>query len=579
MSPPDGTLPAFEAVRLAALARFGILDTAPEPAFDDLASLAALACDAPFALVNFVAADRLWTKARVGLDLREAPRHDSFCAHAILNPGDVLIVDDAASDARFAHLAVVEAEPFVRFYAGAPIIVDGGTAVGTISVLDPRVRALDERQREALRALARQAARMLATRDTTAHRLRVMTDRLPALIAHVDARERFTYVNARAASQFGRTPEEMIGLTIADVRDKESYDQVAAYIAAALTGQHVTFENRGLTSAGRHEFETQYVPDVDAAGRVGGFYALTIDIKDRKRAERLIGETEERLRGIADNVPAMIAEFDREGRFRFCNETCRTWLGFDPRQVIGQRIEDVVSREYWEGSREQFSAALAGQRMAFEQIVLLPGGRRCLQTTYVPHFDLDGAVTGVYVLTHDITELKDTQQRLDALARIDALTGLANRRALEERLVSGMARTRRTGVPMAVLYLDIDHFKGINDSIGHAGGDAVLVEFARRLRRAVRETDVVARYAGDEFVVALDGVADESEACTVAGKIAATIRPEFDVVGRFLSVTTSIGVALFPGGLHDASTLLSRADRALYAAKSNGRDQVAVAQA
>jgi diguanylate cyclase (GGDEF)-like protein/PAS domain S-box-containing protein len=577
MSPSRGALPAFEAVRLAALARFGILDTAPEPAFDDLAALAATLCDAPYAQVNFIAADRLWTKARVGLDVRDLPRGESFCAHAILEPAEVLVVGDASRDARFANFAIVSDDPNIRFYAGAPIVVDAGTAVGTIAVLDWQVRGLDDAQREALGALARQAARMLMARDDAAHRLRNLTDRLPALIAHLDTQERYTYVNARAARQFGRNAEEMVGLTIADIRDPDDYARVAGYIAAALTGHHVTFENHGIGPTGPYEFETQYVPDFDESQRVRGFFALTLDIADRKKAERRIDETEGRLHGIADNVPALIAEFDPEGRFRFCNEIYRTWLGVDPQEVLGQRMEDVVSHEYWEGRREQFAAALAGQRMSFEQAVLLPIGRRCLQTTYVPHFDADGDVAGVYALTLDITELKDVQQRLDALARIDALTGLANRRAFEERLVSGMARTRRTGVPLAVLYLDIDHFKNINDSLGHAGGDAVLVEFARRLRRAVRETDVVARYAGDEFVVALEGVADETEALAVASKVLAAVRAEFDVVGRLLSVTTSVGVALFAGGLHDASTLLSRADRALYSAKSGGRDQVAVA--
>jgi diguanylate cyclase (GGDEF)-like protein/PAS domain S-box-containing protein len=588
MTFPRGPQSAAETARLAALSELDILGTPPEPLFDDLAALASTLCDAPMAIVAFVGADRQWNKARVGIDVAEVPLDTSICAQVVRDPGRVLVVDDASVDARFADFAFVRGAPHIRFYAGAPIVLEGGAAVGTVAVLDSRKRTLEPRQREGLDKLARQAAKLLSTRrparpvvdhrSTLAERLRILTDKLPALIAHVDAQERFTYVNARTARTFDRTPDEMLGLTIADVRGKEAYDRVAGYIAAALTGQHVTFENHGFVDGVRYDFETQYVPDFDANGRVCGFYALTLDIADRKRAERRIGETEERLRGITDNVPALIAEFDREGRFRFCNETYRAWLGVDPHGVIGQRIEDVVSREYWDGRRTQFAAALAGQRVAFEQTVLLPIGRRCLQTTYIPHEDAGGSVAGIYALTLDITELKDIQQKLDALARIDALTGLANRRAFEERVASGMARTRRTGVPMAVLYLDIDRFKGINDSLGHAGGDAVLVEFASRLRSVVRETDVVARYAGDEFVVALEGVANESEARAVADKVVATIRAEFDVLGRQLLVTTSVGVALFAGGLHDVSTLLSLADRALYTAKSNGRDQVAIAR-
>jgi diguanylate cyclase (GGDEF)-like protein/PAS domain S-box-containing protein len=593
MTSARGPQSPVETARLAALASLAILDTPPEPAFDDLAALASTICDTPIAIVAFVGVDRQWNKAHLGIDIAEVPLHTSICAQVIRDPGRVLVVDDTAADERFADFEFVRNAPHVRFYAGAPIVLGDGAAVGTIAVIDRRPRTLHARQREGLDKLARQAATLLDARRadaqsrksstgedpaTTANRLRVLTDQLPALIGHVDAEERFTFANARAAKTFGRTVEDVIGRTIIELRGKESYDRIAGYIAAALTGQHVTFENHGFTNGTRYDLETRYVPELDANGRVRGFYALTLDITARKLAERRVAETEERLRGITNNVPALIAEFDREGRFRFCNETYRAWLGVDPQGVIGQRIEDVVSREYWEGRRAQFAAALAGQRVVFDQVVLLPIGRRCLQTTYIPHEDENGALAGVYALTLDITELKDIQQRLDTLARIDALTGLANRRAFEERVASGMARTRRSGVPMAVLYLDIDRFKGINDSLGHAGGDAVLVEFAARLRSIVRETDVVARYAGDEFVVALEGVANESEARAVADKVVATIRPEFDVLGRQLHVTTSVGVALFAGGLHDVSTLLSLADRALYTAKSNGRDQVAVAK-
>ena len=130
---------------------------------------------------------------------------------------------------------------------------------------------------------------------------------------------------------------------------------------------------------------------------------------------------------------------------------------------------------------------------------------------------------------------------------------------------------------MAVVFLDIDHFKSINDSIGHAGGDAVLCEFARRLRACVRSTDTVARLAGDEFVILLDGIDGGSEFGPLAEKIVTCIRPPFQVAGTALVVTTSVGVAVYEGGRQDAAEVLSLADGALYKAKEQGRDRFVLA--
>jgi diguanylate cyclase (GGDEF)-like protein len=173
--------------------------------------------------------------------------------------------------------------------------------------------------------------------------------------------------------------------------------------------------------------------------------------------------------------------------------------------------------------------------------------------------------------------LEEMQKQLDTLARNDALTGLPNRRFFEERVQEAIARTRRRQEPIGVMYLDLDRFDSINDSLGRAGGDAVLQEFARRLRASLRETDIAARYAGDEFMVLLEDVADEWAAERVATKILQAMNPVFRVAGHPLAVTTSIGVALHCGDAEDLETLLSRADLALFSAKKEGRNRVKVA--
>jgi diguanylate cyclase (GGDEF)-like protein len=171
----------------------------------------------------------------------------------------------------------------------------------------------------------------------------------------------------------------------------------------------------------------------------------------------------------------------------------------------------------------------------------------------------------------DITEMKDIQHRLSAFARVDSLTGLPNRAQLYERLGEAFARSRRGSAPTACLFLDIDYFKSINDSLGHAGGDEALREFGRRLQSAVRETDLVARLAGDEFVIVLEGGEQPACADAVANKIIEAMREPFFIAGAPRAVSTSVGVAVSCGEDDDADAILQRADEALYMAKRAGR--------
>jgi diguanylate cyclase (GGDEF)-like protein len=216
--------------------------------------------------------------------------------------------------------------------------------------------------------------------------------------------------------------------------------------------------------------------------------------------------------------------------------------------------------------------AFTGQHVCFEHRARLHGDLRTLETTFVPDMRPDGAVAGVYALTQDMSRIKAVEQQLIALARVDALTGIANRRKFEEVLQQAMARSKRLARRMALAYLDIDNFKAINDSMGHGAGDEVLKEFASRLIQAVRAVDLVARLAGDEFIIVLENVDQGGEAAQLAAKIVAAVRAPFTVAGMPMLVTTSVGLALYQGEDDTQSSLIARADRALYAAKRNGRD-------
>lgn len=183
-----------------------------------------------------------------------------------------------------------------------------------------------------------------------------------------------------------------------------------------------------------------------------------------------------------------------------------------------------------------------------------------------------------FAFLHDASERERSATGLLALARTDSLTDLPNRRHLYERLKESLAQVDRTQRLMAVLYMDIDHFKGINDSLGHDVGDAVLKQFAARLRASVRQIDFVARLGGDEFMVIAHELANEDDTVTVAQKILEAMANPFDVNGQSLQVTTSIGVATYAGSRLTADVLVGRADRAMYQAKRSGRNTFRIAR-
>jgi len=246
---------------------------------------------------------------------------------------------------------------------------------------------------------------------------------------------------------------------------------------------------------------------------------------------------------------------------------------------MGRPLAEVVGDEIYQSRREHLRTALGGRRVEFEAVSRTLQGPRHLHTIYLPDVRDDGRVRGIFTLSSDVSAQKDVERELQRLARVDTLTGLANRRQFDELLEQALARYRRSRRPLALIYLDIDRFKSINDTHGHGVGDAVLREFARRLEAGLRETDVAARLSGDEFVVMLDGLAVRDEAIAVAHKLLQAIRVPMALPGRTLDVSSSMGLAWLDGTVDvDAQALMVRADRALYRAKEGGRNGLGIAE-
>jgi len=281
------------------------------------------------------------------------------------------------------------------------------------------------------------------------------------------------------------------------------------------------------------------------------------------------------LRSITEAIPAIVVVVDAEGRYRFVNSAFEHWYGTPRERIIGCTLPQVLGLLEYEKTREWSDRALAGETVHFERRYQHADGIQNLAISYIPLLLDNGQADGFVGVSQDITHHRQEQGRLRQLAQRDGLTGLVNRAGFEEHLERCLDDGEGDG--LALLYIDLDHFKPVNDEFGHPVGDRVLQDFAARLREAVRPTDVSARLGGDEFAVVLKGVRDLANANRVADKIVAAARAPFEVDGKTLHIGASVGVAfgIQPGtGWRD---LVSHADTLLYEAKKAGRGQRASA--
>jgi diguanylate cyclase (GGDEF)-like protein/PAS domain S-box-containing protein len=422
--------------------------------------------------------------------------------------------------------------------------------------------------------LLRQAKQALAASEK---RMRMVADNLPALIAYLDADERYLFVNARCKQMFGLAPEEIVGRTIRSLLSADTYAQSKPHVDRARAGARARFQRTVVRSGHECHELVELIPDQGTAGNVVGFYALVQDVTDLHAAQAKAEESEQRLQRITDSIPSMVGYIDCERRYQFNSRYYESWLGRPLSEITGRLVSEVLGPDVYATVGANMDRAFAGERVDFDVEVKRPGGARFVRGSYIPDIDESGAVIGLYTSATDVTPLKEVEHQLERLAQKDTLTGLPNRHAFNDGIATALRRSQGSGTQIALLFLDVDGFKKINDTLGHAAGDDVLREFARRLATCVRATDLVARLAGDEFVIVLEGIHTREECRFVARKILTGMRPEFRAGDAMIKVTTSIGIALASGGSTTAEGLLKRADSALYAAKGHGRDTYEIA--
>jgi diguanylate cyclase (GGDEF)-like protein/PAS domain S-box-containing protein len=314
-------------------------------------------------------------------------------------------------------------------------------------------------------------------------------------------------------------------------------------------------------------------------------YLLLDPLVTRMRAsEQRASEREMELRTVVNSVGDAILTADAAGVVRSANVAACKLFGYSTAELLGQDFTALTPPRY----REALSAGIAehrrtGATKAVGAEALEIAGRRADSSEFPLELKLSKVEIArgeVFVgVMRDISERKQLEKKLVDLAQYDTLTGLPNRRLFDDRLAMALQRSRRSGKPMALLFLDLDGFKQVNDRFGHEAGDRVLIEFGARVGTCVRRTDTVGRLAGDEFVVILEGLQDTLDnPCYIAAKIVEAAAAPFHFSGKAVTIGVSVGVALYDGQGEqpEGAALLARADQQMYQAKHSGKNRYAV---
>jgi len=396
------------------------------------------------------------------------------------------------------------------------------------------------------------------------------------LIWSVDAEGRWTFLNAAAVRRiYGCEPGDLLGRPMAEVLTPQVRARDLAVLRRVLEGDPVfNFETRHQRRDGTAvDLALNAVPVRDASGKVSGATGTAHDVSAQKRSAAALYDTVEKLRLAVEVAGLFYWEWDTESDLlRYGHDTGAMSGGQGETAMRWTEYANWVHPE----DRERFlSAGLAtaerGEAFVCEYRVSGPsGGTRWIAARGQPVFDATGAVHRIIGVSQDVTERKRSEEEARFLAHHDTLTGLPNRRLLDDRLRQAVFLAQRRDSKVAVMLLDLDGFKEVNDSLGHRAGDAVLREVAQRLSSCMRKSDTLARQGGDEFVIVIPDLSLEADCQIIAEKVLRTLEAEFKVDGKGFRIGASIGISLYPADAGEGEGLLRNADVAMYRAKGLG---------
>ncbi|NML60975.1 diguanylate cyclase [Massilia sp. RP-1-19] len=401
----------------------------------------------------------------------------------------------------------------------------------------------------------------------------------PAAVCSIDLEGRILNTNAQALKEFKANKADLIGTAFDRfiVRDKQ--EAARKLFDETSRGNAVSYNSAVIDGAGAQvEISVIMIP-VKAGSAVVSVLVIAQNITAQKQREWRMQESRKMLQLVIDNIPQRVFWKDTSFAFLGCNKAAAADAGVaQPDDIIGRNDFELAWSEsapqYRQDDIETLRSGIA--KVNYEEPQYREDGSSSwLRTSKIPLTDMDGNTIALLGLYEDITERKKMENKLRELAHYDTLTGLANRTFFLSHLERAVSNRRRHA-PLALMYLDVDHFKAINDSYGHDAGDALLRAFAERVTDTVRELDIFARLGGDEFALILEDLPNRAEAERIGSKLVDAVRRPFRIGERCVAVSTSIGIAFFEPGM-GPDELIRRADQAMYSAKRAGRDRFQIA--
>lgn len=582
--------PKNEAQRLKDLQDLLVLDTPSETLFDEITKLASIVCDMPIALISLVDENRQWFKANIGLkSTTETNRDIAFCSHTILQ-NDVFEVQDTALDYRFKNNPLVTQPPNISFYAGAPITMPTGENIGTICVIDQKPNMLTDFQKVILKGLANTVSQALLSRREAINETRDNASKLATIVEsssdailskNLDGI--VTSWNKGAEMIFGYSASETIGKSISFLFP-EALLKEEQYLASKIkNGESIRhFETQRLTKAGALiDLSVNLSPIKNAKGEVIGIAKIARDITEKKQLEKSFANQHERLRVTMQSIGDAVITTNTQCEIEYLNPIAESLTGWKLADAQGKPITEVfniIDEANRERAIDPIHICLSENRivgLATETLLISKDGTEYgIEDSVAPIRDEHQNVLGAVLVFHDVTEQRKMASEMNYRATHDSLTGLFNRREFEHKLDYSLITTRQSHCEHALLFIDLDQFKIINDTCGHAVGDKLLKSISHIMLSHLRNSDILGRLGGDEFGILLEKCSLEP-ALRIAENICKDIDSyRFTHHNQRFSVSASVGLLIFNEKWKSIEHLMQSADTACYTAKESGRNRV-----
>jgi diguanylate cyclase (GGDEF)-like protein/PAS domain S-box-containing protein len=457
-----------------------------------------------------------------------------------------------------------------------PVLSDGKT-IGVLSFASREAREPEKLLLEAIRVIGSQIGQFVERkqREEELRRFRSAMDASEDMIWLLDpVHMRVIDINDTACRKLGYSREELLSLAPQDIISTSREELSAIYSRLIQGGEGDTAVGGWYRRKDGSRFPVEAFRRAVQSEGSHVIVAVVRDVTERRAVE----EELRRFRLAMDNSADMIVLVDRATmRFVDVNETACKLLGYSREELLRMGPQDVlpVGREELERSYDELIAHPTGDAQVF--VAGMKSHYVCKDGAVLPfestrHVLRSEDTTLIAAISRDIRARLAIEEKVSYLAQFDSLTGLPNRNLFQDRLTQAMALAKRNDWPMAVLFIDLDRFKLVNDTLGHAAGDKLLKEAAERLRSCIRASDTVGRLGGDEFAAILSELGKPRDAGLVAQKIIDVFKRPFDLEGKETYVTASVGVTLYPADSDNAEALVVNADAAMYRAKEQGRN-------